>query len=205
MITGYEAFCVYNAIKLHFTTDSYDFFKYGGKSKVTVDSFEKRKDKYYFYKLSRRLSKKEDLILFLATNFVENEKHWIGDLLMEESDENYRKRLRVIQSLSYVFENDCNKIFQNVDNPNDLLVVRNGEYPILLEKSLRKEVEIETVILLNNLLNFIPLWKKKIADTIRWPEHCRKIEKYCPFVPKDSVKYKMLLRKVIKQNENCVS
>jgi hypothetical protein len=201
MITGYEAFCIYNAIKLHFSNEKYDFFKYGGKSKVTVDSFEKRKDKYYFYKLSRRLPKKEDLILFLASNFVENENTWIGDLLLEESEEVYRKRLKVIQSISYVFENDCNKIFEDVDEPNDTLQVKNGEYPILLNKSLRKEIEIESLIILNEILNFLPMWKRKITDTVRWPEHCKKIEKYCPFIPKDSVKCKLILRKVLSLKE----
>ena len=69
MITGYEAFCLYQAIKLHFTTDYYDYFKYGGKSKISVDAFENRKDKFYFYKLSRRLQSKDDLVDFLKRKF----------------------------------------------------------------------------------------------------------------------------------------
>ena len=53
-MTGYEAFTIYNALKLHFTNEKYDYFKYKAKSRVTIDSFERRKDKYYFYKLSRQ-------------------------------------------------------------------------------------------------------------------------------------------------------
>jgi len=47
--SGFSAFALYNAIKLHFTTDSYDYFKYHGKTNVTRDNFAIRKDKYTFY------------------------------------------------------------------------------------------------------------------------------------------------------------
>ena len=30
-MTGYETFSLYQALKLHFTQESYDFFKYNGK------------------------------------------------------------------------------------------------------------------------------------------------------------------------------
>ncbi len=49
MISGYEAFGLYQALKLHFTTDSYDYFKYGGKTNISVTEFENRKDNYHFY------------------------------------------------------------------------------------------------------------------------------------------------------------
>ena len=74
MISGYEAFGLYQSLKLHFTTDSYDYFKYNGKTKVTVTAFENRKDKYHFYKLSRKYTNKEDLINFIVANLIEDEK-----------------------------------------------------------------------------------------------------------------------------------
>ena len=49
-MTGYETFSLYQALKLHFTQESYDFFKYNGKTNVSVTTFENRKDKYHFYK-----------------------------------------------------------------------------------------------------------------------------------------------------------
>ena len=48
--------------------ESYDFFKYNGKTNVSVTTFENRKDKYHFYKLSRRLAQKEDMINFIVAN-----------------------------------------------------------------------------------------------------------------------------------------
>ena len=88
------------------------------------------------------------------------------------------------------------KVFEGLDNPNEILKT-DGDYPILLVRSLRKEIHIETLCILNQLLNFFPMWNKKIADTIRWPEYQRKVIKYASFLPQDTVKYKLILKKVI--------
>lgn len=197
MISGYEAFQIYQALKLHFTTDSYDYFKYNAKSNVSITTFENRKDKYHFYKLSRKYSNKDVLEDFIVANLVEDEKSWVGSLLQEEADLNYRKRQKVIQSLSYTFENDCILIFDDcILNPNDVLKT-DGDYPTLLTKTLRKEIQIETLCILNSILGFIPMWTNKINDTIRWPEYRRKCIKYTSFLPTDVIKYKLLLRKVL--------
>jgi hypothetical protein len=194
MISGYEAFGLYQALKLHFTTDSYDYFKYNGKTSISVTSFENRKDKYHFYKLSRKYTNKDDLINFIVANLVEDDKSWVGVLLQEEADINYRKRQKVIQSLSYTFENDCILIFEDcILNPNEVLKT-DGDYPILLTKALRKEIQIETLCILNQILGFIPMWTNKINDTIRWPEYRRKCIKYASFLPQDVVKYKLILK-----------
>jgi len=170
MISGYEAFGLYQALKLHFTTDSYDYFKYGGKTNISVTAFENRKDKYHFYKLSRKYTNKEDLINFIVANFIEDERSWVGPLLQEEADMNFRKRQKVIQSLSYTFENDCILIFEDcILNPYEVLKT-DGDYPVLLTKTLRKEIQVESLCLLNH------------------------------FLPQDSVKYKLILKKVLNEN-----
>ena len=198
-MTGYETFGLYQALKLHFTQESYDFFKYNGKTNISVTTFENRKDKYHFYKLSRRLAQKEDMIDFIVANLVEDEKTWVGSLLMQESEVNYRKHQKVIQSISYTFENDCQKLFDGIKNPNDVLMT-DGDYPVLLKKGLQKSVNIESVCLLNNMLGFVPMWSKKIADTIHWPNYRMKLLKYSAFIPKDDVKYKLILKKVLNEN-----
>jgi hypothetical protein len=197
MIDGYEAFGLYESLKLHFTKDSYDFHKYNGKSNISVTSFENRKDKYHFYKLSRKFSKKEDLIEFLVANFVERDGLWVGDLLTEDAEVNYRSRQKILQSLSYEFTDDLTKLFNGIDDPNEVIKVVDGDYPVLLTYTLQKETKIETLCILNSILDFLPMWDKKITDTIRWPNLKRKIVKYTAFLPKDVVKYKLILKKVI--------
>ena len=195
-MTGFETFGLYESLKLHFSKDTYDFFKYNGKTNHSVQTFENRKDKYFFYKLSRKYTNKDDLVDFLVANFLEDDKVWVGKLLEEQSDDVYRKRQKVIQSLSYTFENDCRNLFDGIDNPNDLIHT-DGDYPILLTKVLRKEISIESFVILSKILGFLPMWDKKIADTIRYPEFARKVRKYAAFMQPDVVKYKLILKKVI--------
>jgi len=195
-MTGYEAFGIYQSLKLHFTQESYDFFKYNGKTNVSVNAFENRKDKYHFYKLSRKYTNKEDLTDFIVANLLVSDRLWVGDLLSEDADVRYKSRQKVIQSLSYVFENDCRTLFEG-RNANDILKVDDGDYPVLLRKALRHEISIETICLLNKIINFIPKWDKQISDTIRWPDYRKKLVKYASFLPQDIVKYKLLLKKVI--------
>jgi len=195
-MTGYEAFSLYHTLKLHFTTESYDYFKYHGKSNISMDAFENRKDKYHFYKLSRKYPIKDDLVNFLVANLLENSKVWVGDLLQDEAHQLYLARQKVVQSLSYTFENECRDVFGEVNNPNEVIKT-NGDYPILLTKALRKEISPETLIILNSILGFLPMWKGKIADTIRWPDYLMKLNKYASFMVFDSVKYKLILKKVI--------
>ena len=174
----------------------YDYFKYNGKTNISVTSFENRKDKYHFYKLSRKFTVKEELIDFLVANLVEDNNIWVGNLLQEDADNRYLKYKKVLQSLSYTFENDCRDLFDGVEDPNSVIKT-NGDYPVLLTKALRKEIHIETLVLLNNVLGFVPMWSKKITDTIHWPNYRMKVMKFASFLPKDNVKYKLILKKVL--------
>ena len=195
-MTGYETYILFNALKLHFTTEKFDFFKYNGKVKTTTEQFENRKDKYHFYKLSRKHENRDDMLQYIVYNFIEKDNVWVGELLTEESNQRYQKHKKILQSLSYNFESDCKKLFGDVTNPNDLIKVKDG-YPKLLTMALQRDIEIETFCLLNSILNFVPMWTEKIQDTIYWPEYRKKVLKFTAFLPRDVVKYRLLLNKVI--------
>jgi hypothetical protein len=193
-LTGYEAFCLYSSLKLHFTS-SYDYFKYGGKLKVTIDSFDNRKDKYYFHKISRKFNK-DDYIEFLVSNFLHEPNIWIGKLMDEEANERYLNYQKVNQSLSYIFENECTELFNSVEKPNELFKT-SGEHPILLKKVMRNEISIQTFFILNKFIDFVPAWKQKISDTIVWPNFQSKIENYSGFLRFDETKFRLILKKCL--------
>lgn len=195
-MTGYEAYELFQALKRHFTQEKFDFFKYHGHINTSKEAFENRKDKWHFYKLSRKFGTKQELTDFLIANFLDNENIWVNNLLVEEADIRYIEYRKVMQSLAYTFENDCISLFEDCKEPNDLLVTK-GDYPILLTKALRKEIHIQTLVLLNNILGFVPMWSKTITDTIRWPNYHMKMLKIASFLPQDSVRYKLILKKVL--------
>ena len=100
MNSGYQAYQIYQSLKLHFTTD-YDAVKYNYKTSVKQSSFERRRDRYFFEKLSRRF-KREDLIHYFTANLIENQKVWIGDM----SDEIYSAYVARYDKLTYMFDED---------------------------------------------------------------------------------------------------
>lgn len=187
-MTGYEAFSIFHVLKLHFTTN-YDYFKYNGKCNITIDSFEKRKDKYHFYKLSRKYDP-DEYKQFVISNLLKDSNIWAGNLLVDSSKEIHMARMARIQSLSYHFRNDCQKIRETSDF-NSVLKT-DGDYPLLLTLANREEVSDETVCILNSFANFLPVWNRKITDTIRWPLVFKKWVCYTPFIEFDKTKFRKL-------------
>ena len=195
---GFSAFALYNAIKLHFTSDSYDFFKYGGKTNVSKSNFAVRKDKYSFYKLSRKYSL-QDLRDFYVANFLVKNVSWIGEIANEEGESNYKDWQKRNQSLTYRFEQDIMSLLNTTQSPNEMLIVVDGQYPLLLKEMTRGNIIIETVCILNDIMNFLPMWNKKISDDVIWPTYKRKIEKYTPFIVYDKNKFKSILKESLKE------
>jgi hypothetical protein len=194
--TGFAAFALYNALKLHFTSSSYDFFKYHGKTNVSKDTFLKRKDKYSFYKLSRKYSL-DELRNFYVANFVYGDSTWVGEMTGPNGEDVYKKWQKISQSLTYNFESDIVRILEQVNSPDELMKVRSGEYPDLLVGAMQNSISIETLVILNDMMNFFSMWDKKISDDIIWPSWKLKCEKYAPFITYDKVKFKNILKEAI--------
>lgn len=195
---GYEAFAMYQALKLHFT-GNYDYVKYNGKTNANKDQFMLRKDKYSFYKLSRKY-KREELFGFYVANLLKNPKIWVGELVTDDANSEYLLWLKVQQSLTYIFEQNLNHLFDKVDKPDELLTVVDGQYPLLYNEYLQDSIYLETVVILNDILNFLPMWSKKVEDDIVFPDFVRKCNKYKPFLNYDKAKFKNLLKDKICQS-----
>lgn len=193
-ISAYNMCILYRALKLHFTTD-YDYVKYSGRVLYPEDNFKDNTSKYLFEKLANRLDK-DDAINFIIANLLEHETIWIMDLVNNlESYENYTQYKKRIQSLYNTVENDLINIFDN--NRSNILIANDGEYPELLKLLFRKEICIETVIILNDLMEIIPKWNDWIKDDIKYPYYARKIVKYGALLKYDRAKYRQLVRRVI--------
>ena len=196
--SGFSAFAIFNAIKLHFTSSSYDFFKYNGKSNVTKQNFANRQDTYSFYKLSRKY-RNEDLVNFYVANFLVKDITWIGDITGAEGEENYKMWQKRNQSLNYRFKEDIMYLVDKVSTSSDMIKVKDGQYPLLLNETMQGAVIIETLSILNHMMGFFEMWNKKISDTVIWPTWKMKCEKYTPFIHYDASKYKETFKEAIKQ------
>jgi len=198
-MNGYDLYCTYQAIKLHFTSENYNFFQYDGKTRVSVDAFQKRRDKFLFHGLARKY-RDDEMVPFLVANFVHSDDNWTKSLLEDEAEETYRDWKRTTDSMSKIYIEDLQKIATK-DTFNDLFKVEDGQFPKLLVAFLQKDVTIETMVILNNIFDFIRIWDKKISDDIIYPKISRKIRKYGAFLNVNVDKYKILTRETLLADE----
>lgn len=190
----FETYQLFNALRLHFTS-TYDFFKFHGKIRCTIESFHRRKDKRFFVRLSKSFMDDELKEFIISVMLLDPEK-WIGEVFNDEVNEFHVKRMGNLQSLSYIFRDDLMKLLGNVKSPNDLLLIKDT-YPKLLHGYMYGDIQIETICILDNLLGFIQYWNDNIKDTIIWPLYYQKIVKYSPFLHYDVVKYKNTLKDIM--------
>ena len=66
---GIDAYRMYLAMRNHFKTKTYDFRR-SPFGKAKEETYDKRKDKYFFIKLSRKYDE-DELAMFYLDNFVE--------------------------------------------------------------------------------------------------------------------------------------
>ena len=194
-MNGYDLYCTYQAIKLHFTSENYNFFLYDGKTRVSVDAFQKRRDKFLFHRLARKY-RDDEMVPFLVANFVHSDDNWTKSLLEDEAEETYRDWKRTTDSMSKIYVEDLQKIATK-ETFNDLFKVEDGQFPKLLVAFLQKDVTIETMVILNNIFDFIRIWDKKISDDFIYPKVSRKIRKYGAFLSVNTAKYKELTKKIL--------
>ena len=64
-VTDYEVYKTYLGISRHFTSESYDYQKYQGKVRCSLNSFYKNKQRFWFEKLSRKYDDQEIKELFI--------------------------------------------------------------------------------------------------------------------------------------------
>ena len=185
------------SLKNHFTKDSYDYHKYCGKSRATVQSFYKRKDRFWFEKLARNKDDKE-VVDFFVSNFItctDPSKLWIGEMI-REGEGRYTEWKKRNQSLSYVFKEESERLFgnQKVDEVFDC----SKGHPLVLKNFLNGNISVETLVIYDKIFLFGNVFDKKLLDPV-WEIVSLKIRKYAPFLNIDMFQYKKLLREIVNE------
>ena len=196
-VTPFETYRTYLSMKSHFTNPKYDFIKYGGKSRATLTSFNKRKDKYWFEKTSRKYSDQE-VIDFLLSNFVNAtnpQNLWIGEII-NSGERTYAEWKMRQQSLTYMFTEQS----ENLLSENDLEKVFNCSkgHPIVLKKYLGGEISLETLSILEKVFSFKGKFDKKLKDPV-WETVSMKLKKYLPFLNINVFHFKNILRGIVNE------
>ena len=195
IVTPFETYQHYLSLKNHFTNPKYDFFKYGAKTRASIASFNKRRDKYWFEKTSRKYSDKE-VVDFLVSNFVEADNAsnlWIGEII-NSGERTYAEWMRRQQSLTYLFKEQSSELFLET-KLEDALNCSKGHPPVL-KRFLSGKISIETLVIYDKIFLFGKKFDKKLLDPV-WETVSLKMKKYNPFLNIDVFQFKKILREII--------
>lgn len=192
----FDAFNVYLAFKLHFTTDKYDITKTRGAVKTHKETFLKRNDQFNFKRLAEEF-KDDELPRFLIANHVDGNR-WGGAFIYEEALQVYHKWKGRVQSLTKNFQNDLDAIVEELIEEDvkvfdKVFVVKDEQHPILLQMYCRGDVNIETMIILDGINNYLKHWDSELKNDFFWKEERRKLIKYRPFLDFDVDKYRAIM------------
>lgn len=190
-MSGYDAAKYFNAIKLHFNDERYNALNYNFRTKISFIP----ENQFYMYQRLYKMYKK-DLINFYVANFYENPKASIFDLCSPEADEIYKKWKIRNESLTYHFKEQVNELLSE-NSLNEILLVKKT-YPILMVKTMQEEVSIDTLLIMDSVLQFFKDWNKRIKEDIVWKTFKMKSDKYRCFMNIDLDKFKEILKKEVK-------
>jgi len=195
---GYNAYKTYVALKNHFKSDSYDYFKYKGKARVKEETFLKRKDKFFFEKLENKY--KEDLVDFFVSNMVTDQTAWVGSMVGDKAERVFNDWKKRRQSLKYSFREDMVSIRDYMDKNDitfdNIFTCVDDQHPIILKLLIAEEISIESFIILDRVLNFIRHINHFLLDEYIWLEYNKKVKKYSPFVVTDRKEYLTVMKNV---------
>jgi len=196
-VTPFETYQHYLSLKNHFTNPKYDFFRYGAKTRATVTSFNKRKDKYWFEKTSRKYSDQE-VVDFLVSNFAaaDNPQNlWIGEIINsgERTYADWKKRK---QSSTYLFKEQSSELLCR-NGLEELFDCSKGHPPIL-KKFLGGEISLDTLVIYDIIFEFRERFDKKLDDPV-WETVSLKIKKYKPFLNIDVSNFKNIIRSIVNE------
>lgn len=184
MITGFECYRKYLALKLHFYSDRYHYTQYNGQTKLNTGKFETRNDVHLFKKLEKKYGTEEDLEDFLVSNILyKYGEFYIENTYDERCEFIYNDYVKVKHAFTHYFGEEIKslKIYCKKHNIKNMYKVSGDNYPELLSLLQQNMIRIQTVFALNKIRPFLSYWHEKIRDGIIWPEIERKILKYEPF------------------------
>jgi hypothetical protein len=199
MYDGFSVYKTYLAVKLHFTSASYDYHKYEGKINAKLDTFTSRNDRYFFHKLSKQY-KEDEILDFFVANFAKDDKKWVKSLLENDGKGNYLEYRKYKESVSYHFRSDCSLLYDSIGGDmarfNDVLLVHNGQHPTMLRLLLQKKINIQSAIILDSVLSYSKNWSKDITEKIVWPKIAFKMAKLKGFVKYNETECKLIMKEI---------
>ena len=89
-----------------------------------------------------------------------------------------------------MFQSEAAKLDEDF---NSNFKIQSNSHPFVLKLYLRKEISLETLIVLVDMVGCMPYWNKKLEYDPVWQDLSNKVIKYRPFLKYDREKVKKIL------------
>ena len=188
-----DVYLMYCAMKAHFGKTNYNFIKYGGKSRVPRNSFFKRKDRYFFVKLSKKYKTENEIRNYFIANFMMEQRGYVANF----NNENYEKWQNRQNNFHDIFTNEIQPMIQDF---NSLFEIKKSEHPKLMKEYLGKRISLETLIILDELVEYSKKWNEHLKDDLLWPDLKKLMNNYKWFLTFDKKQYRINLLTMIKES-----
>ncbi len=184
-MTGFDVCKMFQALNNHFFQNNYDYFKYKGTVPLKQETYDaKRQDEKHRYdRLAKKFSTKEDLENFIVANLIESKKRtWVGNLFGGDADDVYLRWQGRTQAIQYNLTNEIQKVLEDQESFNSLFKCNEHEHPEILKAHMRGDLSLETFVVLDVCLDFVPKLNEKLGDDRSWMVVKNKSIKYRPFI-----------------------
>lgn len=200
-IDGKSVYKLYLMIKQHMN-GKYDVIKYNWCMRVSDAAYQKRRDKYFFQKLSEKYKLKELALIFIS-NLVANQDAWIGDISDADALVFYREYIGRLKQIKFKFEEDIRNIYYfskkvEVSAFKEIFEYNPKVQSSYIFKLLQSNIiSFETFILLDSFLNIIDKHDEQ-TDNLVWNNYSIKLKAYRKILNIDSQKAKSVFIETVK-------
>lgn len=197
-INSFQSYKLY-LILVNAFKKGYDPVKYSWKIRVQQNSFEKRKDKYFFEKIQKGFDIFEQQKIFMV-NLLANQDQWIGDMLNQDQIMFYRKYMSRFNDLSILFKEDLQNLILFCKSKGrmfkSLFLIEDNKEPMIFKLLQNDSIQYETFILLDSYFNIIEMLDE--SKNFIWDQYSVRIKAYKNLFVIDKLEVIKILKESLK-------
>jgi hypothetical protein len=190
-----EAYKIYTALRLHFTTDNFDI-RNGVPPRAPKTGVKTAFSKKLEQMMKQYNYDSEAFVGFLVSNFLSG--HEWGAIFEPTGHEVYLEWKKIQERLTYTFTQDIDFLTLQVNKVDDLWKC-TGEHPVILKSYCGKKSRLETLVILNKLYKFREQLDEQLKNDPVWASTSRLVYKYSPFVNINKEKFSMIVKKAFNE------
>ena len=161
-MSAFQSFVDYILIKKHFSDEGFIWIENGFYRRFRPETFEKRKDASFFYRLEKEYKgDRRKIVDFLVSCFIYDINFWVGDFAQDKYVLYHHNRMTRFGALESTFARESEDLefyFQDKELDLETTLLTTGiNDPIIVERFM-VATSLETFALLEHFTGFTRRW-----------------------------------------------